>query len=229
MRKRFFLAALVMGAALGALGTRLAKPKAQTSAPAAEEGAPSNNATPEATLAEELAQLRRRVASMERARGKTEGTQLEAAAATEASQQAKEALQEKVKKYYTPQLEAKLFTSYFAGLDDLRRAEGIDLPWARGIQASVRRSLQSGSRALATLQVPSVECGRTLCRMELASTDETTKGVALSELLQSIGPELPEVSDFVPTDSNEMTAYFARPGANLPPMPSAEDLVADLP
>ncbi|HVZ75042.1 MAG TPA: hypothetical protein VHJ20_21820 [Polyangia bacterium] len=229
MKKRIVVLALVGGVGIGVLAARLSRPR-QTAAPSAQIASPDDAAN--AALTEELEALRKRVANMERServRGQAEGKTLGAQVEDEAHKQDEAARQEKVRKYYTPELEAKLFTSYFAGLDEVRRAEGVDLPWARGIEASVRKSLSGGGRAIGTLQIPSVECGRTLCRMELASTDAVTKDLALAELLQAIGPELPQVSVFVPVGSNRMTGYFARPGTDLPPMPSAEDLVADLP
>jgi hypothetical protein len=133
-----------------------------------------------------------------------------------------------MKKNITPEQEAKMFTSYFDGLDALRLAEGVDQTWARGVDALLRGSLH-GEGAIATLAARSVECGRTLCRIELQSSDPLQQRMALSELLDKLGEQLPQASVHVPPGTNHMTAYLAREGTNLPAMESPERLVADLP
>lgn len=182
-------------------------------------------------LSEEMAALRERLARMEqseRLRGEAGGKILIAAADEAAKGAAQKQLEEKINRYYTPEFEASVFTSYFSTLDETRRAEGVDLAWGHEIQAFVRNSLRE-TRALSPLSAQSVECGRTLCRMELKSSEPLLKRRALTEFIQKMGPQLPQVSVFVPEGSDRMTAYFARPGADLPAMKSPEELVADLP
>jgi len=233
MKKRTLGLVFVAGAALALLGTRLAgrwhDGRAAGEAHLAEADPPAAGADEVAALRERLA----RVEQAQKAQGQTRGEELVATArevARVAGQHAtQEALQAKVDKYYTRELEAKRFQTYFGELDERRRSEGVDLPCAAKIQAAVRRSLQGGSGALAKLTVPSAECGHTLCRLELQVSDPTAKATALGEFLNHIGHDLPTMSVFVPPDSDRMTAYFARPGSDLPPMQSVEDLVANLP
>jgi hypothetical protein len=181
--------------------------------------------------ASELEALRRRIARMEnteQARGEVAGSELTKSAEEAALGASQKALKAKIDKYYTPAMEAKRFDSYFSQLDEVRRAEGVDVAWAQESQAAVRQALQGGSAMLSKLSLSSVECGRTLCRVELKSADATGK-MGLTEWLAKVGGQLPEASVFVPPEGNHMTAYLAKPGASLPAMESLEHLVADLP
>jgi hypothetical protein len=225
---RTFAIFLVVAGTLGAgVAWKRSRPRPATQPQeAAEESAPSR-----AALEDELATLRRRLAKLERddaARGQAAGAGLQAGAEEAARAAEHKAAIAKLKKYYTPELEAKMFTSYFDGLDGIRRAEGVDQAWARGVESLLRASLH-GEGAVATLAARSVECGRTLCRIELQSSDPVQQRVALSELLQKLGEQLPQASVHVPPGTNHMTAYLAREGTNLPAMDSPERLVADLP
>lgn len=179
----------------------------------------------------DVAALRRRLAKLEgesAARGQAAGQGLNDEATKVAEAAARTQLQEKVKKYYTPALEAKRFTDYFAGLDRARHAEGVDPVWAATVQATVARTL-AGTGSIATLAMRSVECGRTLCRMEVDAKDEGVKAAAIGELLQGVGGELPTASVHVPVGGGPVVAYLARQGTELPAMQTAEALVAELP
>lgn len=222
----------VVLASIGGVGLGLLVARAWREQPRAR-AAVQEEATEEASGGggAELASLRRRLARLEAessARGQAAGGELRAEVESAEKVAARQQLAEKVKKYYTPELEAKLFTTYFDGLDQARRAEGVDPQWATAMQASVTRALTEQG-AIATLAARSVECGRTLCRIELDAKDPSQKTAAIGEFLLGVGADLPTASVHVPVGSGHVTAYFARPGSELPAMATRESLVAELP
>lgn len=222
------LVALVLGMGVGLVAARGLTPSANRTRDTTAEAAPAAGVD----VGAELAALRSRVAKMEgteRGHGATAGKRLANDAEEAAREAAREQLAEKVNKHYTPELEAKRFGTYFAGLDEARRAEGVDLPFQQGIEATLRKALTSGDPALGTLRVPSVECGHTLCRFELEAGDDALKNAAVATLLDRMGPSLPTASVYTPPGSDRVVAYFAKTGSDLPPMASVEELVADLP
>lgn len=224
---------MVVLAALGGVGLGLFAARTWGRPPRADGRAEEEAAAETASdgTSADVAALRRRLARLESesaARGQAAGRELSAESSATEAAAARQRLQEKVKKHYTPELEARRFGTYFDGLDQARRAEGVDLPWAAAIQADVQRALaEKGS--VATLAARSVECGRTLCRIELDAKDEGLKAAAIGELLQSVADDLPTASVHVPVGSGRVTAYFARPGTDLPAMETPEALVAELP
>jgi hypothetical protein len=219
--------ASIGGVGLGVLAARAWREQPRARA-AVEEAATEEGSGGGAT---ELAALRRRLARLEgesSAREQVAGGELRADVDRAEKVAARQQLAEKVKKYYTPELEAKRFTTYFDGLDQVRRAEGVDPQWATAMQASVTHALTEQG-AIATLAARSVECGRTLCRIELDAKDASQKTAAIGEFLLGIGGDLPTASVHVPVSSGPITAYFARPGSELPAMATPESLVAELP
>ena len=224
----FVLVLIVAGGAW--LGTRLAPGSGHPSAQVpTEERAPGD--APNGDLGTEVAELRRRLARLEQgevARGQTAGQALRAETAAAAEKTARKATLDKIRRHYTPELEAKMFAGYFGTLDEKRRTEGVDPMWAGDMNALFRRRA-GGDGALASLNVQTVDCGRTLCRVELKSSNDVEKQLAISELLMKVSAELPEASVQVVPGSNQVTAYFARTGTELPAIQSPERLVADLP
>ena len=86
--------------------------------------------------------LRRRLARLEQgevARGQTAGQALRAETAATAEKTARKATLDKIRKHYTPALEARMFADYFGTLDEKRRAEGVDAMWAGDMSALFRR------------------------------------------------------------------------------------------
>lgn len=224
---RAVVLASIGGVGLGLLAARAWRERPHARAVAQEE----ETAEASSGSATELASLRRRLSKLEgesSARGQAAGSELRAEVDSAEKKAARQQLAEKVKKYYTPELEAKRFATYFDGLDQARRAEGVDPQWATAMQASVTHAL-AGQGAIATLAARSVECGRTLCRIELDAKDEGQKAAAVGVLLQGVAGELPTASVHVPVGSGRITAYFARPGSELPAMATPESLVAELP
>jgi hypothetical protein len=230
MNRIVIVTALVLGTGAGLLAAHLSSRAPRAAAPVADGAEPSPAAG--ADVSSELAALRARLARMEqadRARGEVTGNKLAADAESAANAAAREQLTERINRVYTPAVEAKRFGTYFAGLDNLRRTEGVDLPFQQHVHAAIEKALASGSTGLATLKVPSVECGRTLCRVEIDSSNPALKSVAITELTAQVAGDLPTASVFVPPDSNHMVAYFAKAGADLPDMEPLDQVVADLP
>lgn len=230
MRKGLALGLVLLGAGGAWLGTRLASGQGRSGV---EVGAAqtASGGTPDGDRDTEIAELRRRLARLEqgeRARGQSAGEALSAETEAAAEKEARKARLAKLRQLPPAELEAKMFSRYFASLDDKRRAEGVDSLWAGDMNAQLRHG-DGGSGALASLSVRSVDCGRTLCRVELTSADEESKDGAINELLRKVNGELPQASVQVTPGSNRVTAYFARNGTDLPNMESPERLVADLP
>jgi len=228
MNRQLLVAVLLVGAGATFFGGRLiGRPTRRASDnPAASE---RPDVSPDLTA--EVAELRRRLARIEQgeaSRGQTLGSSLRTDAEEEARRIARKQADEKLRKYYSPELESKIFTGYFNTLDGIRRGEGVDVSWAREIDTFVHRGVQNDAN-LASLNVQSVDCGRSLCRVELRSSNEAQKKMALGAFIMKMGPQLPQASIHVPLGSNQVTAYFARPGAELPPMDSPDQLIADLP
>src|SRR4051812_6816823 len=122
MKKRTLGLVFAAGAAVALFGARLAG--RWHDGPAAG-GGPLGEADPPPAGADELAALRERLARVERAQkaqGQTTGEELGATAREVArvtgQHAAQEALQAKVDKYYTRELEAKRFQTYFGQLDE---------------------------------------------------------------------------------------------------------------
>jgi hypothetical protein len=199
--------------------------------PASGESAGPTGQPTTAELTGELAALRQRLSRLEQgeaARGQRVGSGLRADAEADAQRAARKQLADKLKKYSSPELDNKMFAGYFTTLDGVRRAEGVDLAWARDMDAFVRQGA-AGNGAPASLAVQAVDCGRTLCRIELTVAEGAPKQAALAAFIMKVGPQLPQGSVHAPVGSNQVTAYFARSGTDLPPMESPEHLVADLP
>jgi hypothetical protein len=175
----------------------------------ASEGASTN-----AELSAEVLAMQRRLAEIERERAQAKPP---AIAEADVSPEA----EAKPKQPNTPETEAKAFTAYFSRLDGLRRAEGVDAPWAQAMDTAVRRTLSTPG-PMSSLSAQSIDCGRTLCRIELRCSNPTQKQLGLGQLLMKEGTDLPQASVFVPVDSDQVIAYFARAGVNLPAMDSAE-------
>jgi hypothetical protein len=230
MRKGFALGLVLLGAGGAWLTMRLTVGHGPPSGVEARAVQSAGGTGLEGDRDAEIVELQRRVTRLEqaeRARAQKAGEALRAETEAAAEDEGRKSRLAKLQRLPAAELEAKMFASYFASLDDKRRAEGIDPIWAGDMKALLRRA-EGGAGALASLSVQSVDCGRTLCRVEITSADEDSKNGAIDELLRKLGPELPQASVQVIPASNRVTAYFARNGTDLPNMESPERLAADL-
>ncbi|HEY0707877.1 MAG TPA: hypothetical protein VGG33_13825 [Polyangia bacterium] len=226
MHKGVALGLVLLGAGGAWVGTRLASGEER---PGIAGGAFAPENAPDRNQDTEISELRHRLAQLEqaeRARRQAAGETLRADTEARAEDEARKSRLEKLRRIPAAELEAKMFARYFASLDEKRHAEGVDAIWAGDMNALLSRGVGSVGAAL---DVRTVDCGRTLCRVELTSANEDSKEGAINELLRKIGPELPQASVHVTPGSNRVTAYLARAGTDLPNMESPERLVADLP
>jgi hypothetical protein len=116
--------------------------------------------------------------------------------------------------------EKEQFDLYFAGLDHVRESERKDAAWASEVAQLTEKVAAASKLDGLALKVGKVDCGATLCRVEILFRGETfalaPRGIMA--FVQGVGQALPEASVFNDQDNRRAIGYFARRGTSLPRM-----------
>lgn len=116
--------------------------------------------------------------------------------------------------------ERRNFGVYFGTLDKLRTAEGRDDAWSGNAETAITETLAgedySGSK------LDRVECGATLCRVEVRHDNEMARAHFVGTFMRAIATLVDQGSVLSQIGSNESVGYFARNGNRLPPYRAVE-------
>jgi hypothetical protein len=116
--------------------------------------------------------------------------------------------------------ETAMFGTYFQELDHLRQSQGTDREWndifTQAAQSAMHE-LQARQPAFAKSAIRQVECGHTLCRLEIQNDDDGLARRVQDPLIHGIGAAAPSATAYRVPETGLTRFYFARPGSDLPP------------
>lgn len=113
----------------------------------------------------------------------------------------------------TPEEEAEGFKTYFGELDLRRNAEPRDAVWQTQVE---RKILDVLTGELAGSKMQEVDCGKTLCRLEVQHRDLPAQHLFMQYFHPQLGTFLPQASLYSPPGSLTTDVYLAREGHSLP-------------
>lgn len=115
--------------------------------------------------------------------------------------------------HYTPEVQGRVFGRYFADVDQVRLSETRDKAWSDSVSRDLQK-LVDETPAFSGTQVEKLECGGTLCRLNVQVDDPKKR----NKLLHAIQSQLhfDEASAYMPGHERKMETYLARQGATLP-------------
>lgn len=118
---------------------------------------------------------------------------------------------------HTAAEQAEVFKGYFASIDQLRGA--ADDPALTGRLSEALRSVKPEFASLQKGHLDLLRCGNGICRIEMSFPSEAEMSHAKTELLFQIGPLAGPSTMYADPGGSRLFAYFAAPGAKLPPFP----------
>lgn len=193
--------------------------------PLERRGGPAEAIRSNGPLANAGARPRTTAASLKRparseVSGRARGTNMSVPAPSEAS--AEQAVQGKLDEDSpVPTLaeETASFGAYFERLDARRAREGPDPDWGNVfVQAarSAMETLRAQPGLFAASSIAAVDCGRTLCRLEIQNDDDGAARLLQGPLIARIGEAAPSATAYVVPGTGRAVFYFARAGSDLP-------------
>jgi hypothetical protein len=120
--------------------------------------------------------------------------------------------------HQTPEQERRRFDDYFASIDAVRGG-ATDGALVDQMTRALRAETPDAPD-LRTAHFDLVDCGNGLCRVELTFADSEAAGRARTQLTAQAAAVAPQASVFA--SDRHVSAYFATPGASLPPFPSTD-------
>jgi len=223
VKRRVPLLAVVIAAAAGLFVVGTGGNRPQDSAPAAaSDDQPADRA--DAAPDRELQALKRRIARLEADLDAQRAARTAAAASVPPPASAPErdpavlarerAVAAWVDTHYTPEVQSRIFGSYFAEVDELRLAEPRDEQWAANVQRGMHKLLEDARSVVGAARLEQVDCGSTLCRMRIEVEHARTR----RDLVRHVQRELhfDEASALIQAEDDVLEMCLAREGASLP-------------
>jgi len=118
---------------------------------------------------------------------------------------------------HTAAEQSEVFKNYFATIDQVRGA--ADDRVLTGRMAEALRSVKPEFGSLQKGHLEVLRCGNSVCRIEMTFPSEAELSQAKAELLFQLGPLAGPGTMYANPGESRLFAYFAAPGAKLPPFP----------